>query len=133
MLTLSPTTRIFVARDPVDFRKAHDGLCTIVRDHLGDDPFTGDVFCFFNKRRDRIKLLTWDRQGFWLAYKRLEHGTFEKLDVALHEKRLVIDRVRLAALLDGVTIKGMKDRQHFRRAFRIQARGDEQCNTTASG
>lgn len=67
----------------------------------------------------------WDRQGFWLAYKRMERGTFERLDVAREETRIEIDRVRLAALLDGVMMKSLKPRRHFVRAYRIQARDDD--------
>jgi len=124
VLSLASATRIFVACEPVDFRKSHDGLCAIVRDGFGDDPFSGDVFVFFNRRRDRIKLLVWDRQGFWLAYKRLERGTFERLDVARGERRVEIDRMRLAALLDGVMVKSLKQRRHFACESRIQARDD---------
>lgn len=132
MLSLLGGARIFVAREPVDFRRAHDGLCTIVREHFGDDPFSGDLFVFFNRRRDRIKLQVWDRQGFWLAYKRLERGTFEALSVPREQSRLAIDRVRLAALLDGVSVKDMEHREHFARAYRIRARGhDEHCATAS--
>lgn len=133
MLSLVGGARVFVAREAVDFRKAHDGLCTIVREQLGDDPFGGDVFVFFNRRRDRIKLLVWDRHGFWLAYKRLERGTFEALSVPRDQSRVAIDRVRLAALLDGVSVKDMKDRKHFPRAFRIPARGHDEHHATTSG
>ena len=63
-------------RSPVDFRKAHDGLCAVVRNEFDDDPFSDDIFVFFNKARGRIKLLVWDRNGFWLHYKRLEKGRF---------------------------------------------------------
>ena len=66
MLGLSSGVRVLVSRSAVDFRKAHDGLVAIVRDALRDDPLSGDVFVFFNARRDRIKLLVWDRNGFWL-------------------------------------------------------------------
>ena len=57
MLSLPAQLRIFLAVAGVDFRKAHDGLLAIVRDHFGEDPFDGSLFVFFNRRRDRIKLL----------------------------------------------------------------------------
>ena len=79
MIGWSLPQRVFLATEPVDMRKAHDGLCAIVRDHFQDDPFSGDVFVFLNRRRNRIKLLTWDKDGFWLHYKRLERGRFEAL------------------------------------------------------
>lgn len=59
----------------VDLRKQHDGLVAIVREQMQRDPFDGSLFVFFNRRRDRIKLLLRDRNGFWLLYKRLEKGT----------------------------------------------------------
>ena len=76
MLSLGGSHRVYLCAKPVDFRKAHDGLCAIVRDQFRDDPFSGDVFVFHNAARDRIKLLVWDKNGFWLCYKRLEQGTF---------------------------------------------------------
>ena len=57
MLSLSGRQAIFACTTPVDFRKQHDGLVALVREHLATDPFDGSVFVFFNKRRDRIKLL----------------------------------------------------------------------------
>ena len=76
MLSLGGDHRVFLCRHAVDFRKAHDGLCALVRDQIRDDPFSGDVFVFHNGPKDRVKLLLWDRNGFWLLYKRLEQGTF---------------------------------------------------------
>ena len=77
MLSLPARTRVYVCTSSVDFRKQHDGLVAIVRGELGSDPLDGSLFAFFNRRRDRIKLLLWDANGFWLFYKRLERGTFE--------------------------------------------------------
>ena len=57
-------------------RKSFDGLSGLINNELKKNPLSGDVFIFINKRRDRIKLLIWDRTGFWLFYKRLEKGRF---------------------------------------------------------
>ena len=76
MLSLPASVRIFVAREPTDLRRSFDRLAAMVGEVLGEDPFSGHVFCFFNRRRDRAKLLVWERGGFWLLYKRLEEGTF---------------------------------------------------------
>lgn len=70
-----------MARDAVDCRKVFDGLCQVVRDVFGDDPFSGALFLFFNQRRSRVKVLVWDENGFWLFAKRLERGTLGVLDV----------------------------------------------------
>ena len=69
MLNFPAQVRIFAATAPVDFRKAHDGLVAIVRDCFREDPFEGSLFVFFNKKYDRVKLLLWDENGFWLNYK----------------------------------------------------------------
>ena len=66
MLSLLASTRIFLCRDPVDFRKAHDGLVAIIRDELSEDVFSGGIFVFLNKRHDRVKLIEWDRNGLWV-------------------------------------------------------------------
>ena len=69
MLSLPANVRVFAARDHVDLRKGSDGLHAIVRDEFGEDALSGNVYVFFNARRDRVKLLVWDRNGFWLLYK----------------------------------------------------------------
>ncbi len=71
-----------MSKDPVDFRRQFDGLAATVTNEFGMDPLSGHVFVFFNKRRDRIKLLVFQHTGFWLHYKRLERGTFEALAAA---------------------------------------------------
>ena len=68
--------RILVATQPVDFRKGHDGLCSLVQSVLREDPFSGTVFVFRAKRMDRLKLVFWDGSGLVMTYKRLEDTTF---------------------------------------------------------
>jgi transposase len=126
MLGLPLGARVLVARAAVDFRKAHDGLVAVVRDGFLDNPMSGDLFVFFNRRRDRIKVLVWDRNGFWLLYKRLERGTFEALAIDGDVARLEIDRVRLAMLLDGVAQKSVRFRRNFAARVCITSRRDEQ-------
>ena len=126
MLSLPHTVRIFLARDPVDFRKAFDGLCAIVRDEFGDDPFSGALFVFFNRARDRAKILLWDRNGFVLYYKRLERGRFERFvfpDPSV--RRLGIDRAQLSMLLEGIDLRRSRFREHFRSSRRPKKREGE--------
>ena len=129
MLSLGGSHRVFLCREPVDFRKAHDGLCALVRDTFGDDPFTGDVFVFHNGAKDRVKLLLWDRNGFWLLYKRLEKGTFP-FDVRGEGVRVEIDRAQLAMLLDGIEWKSARKSSHFTRRFDIQKRDGSHTRTS---
>lgn len=122
MLSLPDAVRVFVARAPVDFRKAHDGLSQVVRDVFGDDPLSGHLFVFTNKRRDRIKLLFWDRNGLWLLYKRLERGTFPKFELRGAKARVEVDRAWLAMLLDGFVPSTAKVHSHHVRRVRIEER-----------
>jgi transposase len=122
VLSLPASIRIFVARDAVDFRKAHDGLLAVIRDAFGDDPFDGSLFVFLNRSRDRVKLLQWDRDGFWLHYKRLEQGTF-KLDVTSDSSRCEISRAQLAMLIEGIDLKKQKIRQPLSLPVRREDRG----------
>jgi len=124
VLNLSGSTKIFLCRAPVDFRKAHDGLLAIVRDKLDEDIFAGAVFVFLNKRRDRIKLLEWDRNGLWLHYKRLEKGTFRWVAPGSSSK-VAMTRADLPMLLEGIDLKAGKIRPHFADGIRINERGEE--------
>ena len=129
MLNLPSSVRVFAARERVDFRNGFDGLCAIVREQFREDPLSGHLFLFFNRRRDRIKILVWDQNGFWLLYKRLERGTFER--IAGEGEKVEIDRARLAMLLDGIETKSSIIRTHFVRAVRIASRDHDQRAPTS--
>lgn len=75
-MILSSAIRAYVYSEAVDMRKSIDGLSHIVADAMGMNPLSGQVFVFIGRRRDRAKLLVWDRHGFWVLYKRLERGRF---------------------------------------------------------
>jgi transposase len=121
MLSLPSAIRIYLSRDAVDFRKSHDGLLAVVRDAFGDDPFDGSLFVFLNRRRDRVKLLQWDRDGFWLHYKRLEQGTF-RLRVEADEVRVELTRAQLSMLLEGIDLERRRIRKPFTRILRNDGR-----------
>lgn len=76
MLTLRPTIRIYICLRPADMRKSMDGLSAMVTAEMGEDPLSGHLFIFRNRRGDRLKIVYWDRNGFALWYKRLERGRF---------------------------------------------------------
>lgn len=76
MIQVTPQMRIMVALEPVDFRRGIDGLARMCRETLRSDPFDGAVYVFRNQRRTAVKMLVYDGQGFWLAYKRLSAGRF---------------------------------------------------------
>jgi transposase len=76
VLSLPPSVRLFVATQPVDGRKGADSLMVLVRDVIRHDPLSGHLFVFFSKRRDRVRIVYWDRNGFAMWTKRLERGRF---------------------------------------------------------
>ena len=77
MIQLSPQMRIFLFIDPVDFRNGLDGLAGLCRNRLHQDPMSGPVFLFINRRRNGLKVLAYDGQGFWLCQKRLSQGKYK--------------------------------------------------------
>jgi transposase len=98
LATILSATAVYVVAEPCDLRKSIDGLALAVETSLGASLLSGAVFVFFNRGRDKVKLLWWDRHGFWLAYKRLEKGRFRKpLSGA-------ISRSELLLLLEGVDL-----------------------------
>jgi len=83
-------------------RKSIDGLAALVAPLMGGDPFSGHVFVFIGKRRDKVKLLVWDRHGFWLVYKRLERGRFSSAQTLLTRELALAD---LMLWLEGIDLR----------------------------
>lgn len=109
MLSLSPSCRYFVYRQQADMRKGFDSLSGLVRDGLGRDPLSGDVFIFFNRRRTQVKLLLWESDGYSIYYKRLERGSYE---LPLHDStELRADDLLL--ILQGISLKSVRRRKRF--------------------
>lgn len=77
MVQLTPQSRIFVATQPIDFRKGIDGVAAVCRQVLGEHPLSGAVFVFRNRSATALKLLFYDGQGYWLCTKRLSQGRFQ--------------------------------------------------------
>ena len=113
MLSLPPTVRIYLSSEPADMRRSFDSLAAMVRDGLGEDPLSGHLFVFRNKREDRVKILWWDRSGFALWYKRLESGTFHF--PSSQAARVQVEAAELALLLEGIDLGGARRRKRFHR------------------
>lgn len=96
--------RIFAAAAPVDMRRGFIGLAEAAREQLGQDPQSGVLLVFANKRRDRLKLLWHDRTGFCLLYKALDRGFFRLPEAAPGAKSVAVDAAELAAILEGVQL-----------------------------
>jgi transposase len=105
MLTLPSSVRVYLAAEPVDLRRGHDGLVAIVRGEWRLNPFDGHLFVFLGRRLDRVKILVWDRNGFVLYYKRLSQGRFRMPKLPPAATRIELDATTLAMLLDGIDVK----------------------------
>jgi transposase len=110
---LPPSVRIYMATKPVNMNKSFDGLLALIEYALNVDasPFSGHLFVFRNRRGDKVKILFWDRGGFWIFYKRLERGTF-KLPSAAGDN-VQIEAGELALLLEGIDLAGARRRARF--------------------
>jgi transposase len=105
---LPSSVRIWLAVEPTDMRRGHDGLIAVVKNAWGADPFSGHLFVFLGKRRDRCKIVFWDRGGFVLYYKRLERGRFSLPRVPDGSQSVHIDGAELAMLLDGIELQRVR-------------------------
>jgi transposase len=102
VLSLASTLRIFLAVEPADMRKGFDGLAQLVRERIAEEPLSGHLFVFRNRRRDRVKILYWDRDGFALWYKRLEKGSFRFPEAK--GSRVEVTPAEMAAVLEGIDL-----------------------------
>ena len=104
MITVNENIKVHLFTEPVDMRKGFDGLSALVRQHE-IDLFSGELFVFISTRGDRIKILTWDRGGLALWYKRLERGRFKRVKGS---GTLQLDKWALQLLLEGLDPHDMK-------------------------
>ena len=107
MIPLGPEAKVFLALGGTDMRKGMDSLSLLVANHLSRDPFSGHVFAFCNRQRNSVKLLLWDRNGFWVLHKRLERQKFrwpqtetEIMEMSFRELNWLLDG------LDPMRLKG---------------------------
>ena len=110
MIGLPGHARVLLFAEPTDMRKGHPGLYGLVV-AAGEDPFSGDLFVFISNRRNRAKILTFDKGGFVLWYKRLERGCFRHPRRGEHNVEL--DATQLAMLLDGIDVEKVRRLEHW--------------------
>ena len=113
MLTWPPTVRIFVSTQPADMRRSFDGLAMIAREGMGQDPLSGHLFVFFNRRGDRVKILFWDRSGYCLWYKRLEEGIFRLPQSLADAVNPEVELADLSLILEGIDLSGAQRRKRY--------------------
>lgn len=118
---LSAAVRVFLCTKPTDMRKSFDGLFGMVREFLGQDPLSGHLFLFLNRRRDRAKILLWERDGLVIWYKRLEVGSFQSFDPTAKTPTsgpagLELSVTDLAMILGGIDLTTARRRKRYSRA-----------------
>ena len=117
MFAPSTHTQVYLARDPTDMRKSFRGLITLTEAVLRQEPSSGHLFVFVNRRRDLLKILYWDGTGFCIWYKRLERGRFQLPVAAAGEERtrLELSAVQLSLMLQGIDLASARQRLRFQR------------------
>ncbi len=113
IISFSRNLRYFVYRHAADMRKGFDGLCGLVFNEFLMSPLSGDVFIFLNHRRNRIKILHWQGDGFAIYHKRLESGTFEIPINNDAEKSIEINASTIQLILEGINLSSIKKRKRF--------------------
>ncbi|RUS44600.1 IS66 family insertion sequence element accessory protein TnpB [Cohnella sp. AR92] len=103
MLTLSGVQHVYLASGSTDLRKSIDGLAAIVQEGFGLNPFSPCLFVFCNRERNKLKILHWEHNGFWLFYRRLERGTFQWPRASTDTATTISSR-ELRWLLDGLSL-----------------------------
>lgn len=115
MIPLPASVRVYLCLSPTDMRRSFDGLHALVRDHLQLDAFAGHLYIFSNRRKDRLKVLYWDLDGFAVWAKRLEAGSFAIPTGEPGSTQIEITTEELGALLSGIDMEQVTRRKRYRR------------------
>ena len=117
MIALSAHTKVYLAKDATDMRKSFRGLILLTEAVLRQEPGSGHLFVFLNRRRDLMKILYWDGTGFCIWYKRLERGSFQRPLAVAGEERPALDlsTSQLSLMLQGIDLTSVRQRLRFRR------------------
>lgn len=113
MLPIFPRLRFFLSSQQTDMHRSFDGLSGIITYAQASRPGNGDAYLFINHRHDRIKMLVWDRTGFWLLNKRLEQGTFQIPPNPANQPAIELSYDILLMLLEGIDISSLKPRPRY--------------------
>lgn len=121
MFSIPVHAKIFLARNPVDMRKGFPGLSALTESVLQQDPLSGHLFVFYNRRRDRIKVLYWGGTGFWIGYHQLQKGRFQIPNPGSDEAGLEINPAQLSMILGGIDLHSARQRPRFNLAEHRQS------------
>ena len=116
MISLPHSVRVFLHAPATDLRKGFDALSGLVTTAFGQDPLSGHLFLFVNRRRDRLKILYWDRDGLAIWYKRLETpGTFQLPAVPHDAMSIEMTATQLSLILSGIDLRSARQRRRYQR------------------
>ena len=124
MIALPPQIRVFLYRLPTDMRKSFNGLVDLTESALKQDPLSGSLFVFVNRRRDRIKILYWGQTGFCIWYQQLQKGTYQLpgQDSLEEQETIEVTRSQLSLILDGIDLSSARQRMRFQLSRERHAR-----------
>jgi transposase len=129
MISLPHAVRVFLHTPPTDLRKGFDALSGLVTTAFAQDPTSGHLFLFVNRRRDRLKILYWDRDGLAIWYKRLETGSFQIPAVSHDAASIEMSPTQLSLILSGIDINSARQRKRYQRpALDAENRPVHSCN-----
>ena len=114
MLSISPAVKIFLYAEPADLRRGYDGLAALVEDGMGENPLSGHLYLFINRRCNRIKLLYWAGDGYAIWMKRLERGSFELPKSKSDSLSVKITASQLSLILEGIELSSVRQRKRYR-------------------
>jgi transposase len=115
MISLPHPVRVFLHTPSTDLRKGFDALSGLVTTAFSQDPTSGHLFLFVNRRRDRLKILYWDRDGLAIWYKRLEKGSFQLPAVARGAVAIEMTPIQLSLILSGIDLSSARQRKRYQR------------------
>ena len=113
MLHLNSSTVYYWYNGSADMRKSFNALCGLINQHCQTNVLQGGVYIFVNKKRNQIKLLTWEGDGLAIYYKRLEKGVYELPSIATGSSSATIDAVQLQLILQGIVLNSVRKKKRF--------------------
>lgn len=113
MIHLSAACRYYLYTGSTDMRKGFDSLSGIVSSFMKENPLSGSMFIFLNKKHNQVKLLLWEGDGFGLYHKRLEKGTYELPDCPCEDTSVLLTSQQLQLILQGISLKSVRRRKRY--------------------
>ena len=114
MFAPEANVRVWLCTEPTDMRKSFDGLSALVKNRLGDDPLSGHLYCFINRRRTQMRILYFDRSGYAMWAKRLERGQFNAAGArGADDLKRALSFAELQCLIEGIEVAGARKYKRF--------------------